>query len=265
MVTRHAPFTGKTMSDVIVAVLSKHPPLLTTYGAEVPHELERIIAKALRKDVDERYQSAKDLGLDLKALQKRMEFEAELERSGEGYKSVDSKQVSTPDKSAAHPISNAEPQQILTSPQAQTAATAASSEPRLTTSIARRRWKPAAAAAVFGLAAAAAGLYWRMDQPVTLTDRDVIVLAEFTNTTGDAVFDGTLRQGLLAQLEQSPFLSLLTDEQIAKTLVLMERPKDARTHPSIGARRLPAHRQQSKHRRIDIRHRRSVHSQRQGC
>ena len=84
MVTGHAPFTGKTMSDVIVAVLSKHPPLLTTYEADVPAELERIITKALRKDEEERYQSAKDLGLDLKALQKRSEFEAELERSGGG-------------------------------------------------------------------------------------------------------------------------------------------------------------------------------------
>ena len=77
------------------------------------------------------------------------------------------------------------------------------------------------------VAVVAAGLYWRLQTPVTLTDKDVIVLAEFTNTTGDPVFDGTLRQGLLSQLEQSPFLSFLTDEQIAKTLALMDVP---RTH-----------------------------------
>jgi hypothetical protein len=89
----------------------------------------------------------------------------------------------------------------------------------------------AATVVVLGLVAVvAAGLYWRLDVPVTLTDKDVIVLAEFTNTTGDSVFDGTLRQGLLSQLEQSPFLSLVTDDN-AKTLALMERPKDARlTH-----------------------------------
>jgi eukaryotic-like serine/threonine-protein kinase len=64
-----------------------------------------------------------------------------------------------------------------------------------------------------------------------LTEKDSIVLAEFTNTTGDPVFDGTLRQGLSSQLEQSPFLNLISDERIAQTLTLMSQPKDARlTH-----------------------------------
>jgi len=62
----------------------------------------------------------------------------------------------------------------------------------------------------------------------SLTDKDTIVLADFTNTTGDPVFDGTLRQGLSAQLEQSPFLNLLSDQRIAQTLSLMSQPKDAR-------------------------------------
>ena len=61
-----------------------------------------------------------------------------------------------------------------------------------------------------------------------LTDKDTIVLADFTNTTGDAVFDGTLRQGLEVQLEQSPFLSLVSDQRIQQTLRLMGQPADAR-------------------------------------
>jgi eukaryotic-like serine/threonine-protein kinase len=61
-----------------------------------------------------------------------------------------------------------------------------------------------------------------------LTEKDTVVLADFTNKTGDPVFDGTLRQGLSAQLEQSPFLSLISDERIAQTLTLMSQPKDAR-------------------------------------
>jgi eukaryotic-like serine/threonine-protein kinase len=60
-----------------------------------------------------------------------------------------------------------------------------------------------------------------------LTDKDTIVLADFTNSTGDPVFDGTLRQGLSAQLEQSPFLSLVSDQRIANTLALMSQPKGA--------------------------------------
>ncbi|HZQ23389.1 MAG TPA: winged helix-turn-helix domain-containing protein [Terriglobales bacterium] len=68
-------------------------------------------------------------------------------------------------------------------------------------------------------------------RPAKLTDKDTVVLADFANSTGDPVFDDALRQGLSSQLEQSPFLNLLSDDRIAKTLSLMSRPKDARlTH-----------------------------------
>jgi serine/threonine protein kinase/tetratricopeptide (TPR) repeat protein len=67
-----------------------------------------------------------------------------------------------------------------------------------------------------------------------LTDKDTIVLADFTNTTGDPVFDGTLRQGLSVQLEQSPFLSIITDQQIQQTLGLMGQPADAKLIPAIA-------------------------------
>jgi eukaryotic-like serine/threonine-protein kinase len=67
-----------------------------------------------------------------------------------------------------------------------------------------------------------------------LTDKDVLVLADFANTTGDPVFDGTLRQGLSIQLEQSPFLSIVSDEKIQQTLVLMGQPADAKLIPAIA-------------------------------
>ncbi|WHZ19170.1 MAG: Serine/threonine protein kinase [Rhodanobacteraceae bacterium] len=67
-----------------------------------------------------------------------------------------------------------------------------------------------------------------------LTNKDTIVLANFTNTTGDPVFDGTLRQGLSVQLEQSPFLSIVPDAQIQQTLELMGRKPDARLTPGIA-------------------------------
>ena len=67
-----------------------------------------------------------------------------------------------------------------------------------------------------------------------LTDKDTIVLAEFTNTTGDPVFDDTLRQGLAVQLQQSPFLSLISDERIRRTLPLMNQPADARLTPDLA-------------------------------
>jgi tetratricopeptide (TPR) repeat protein len=94
----------------------------------------------------------------------------------------------------------------------------------------RKLWLLAVAAAVVIVVAASLGGYYflRSRTPARLTDKDTVVLAEFTNTTGDPVFDGTLRQGLSAQLEQSPFLNLLSDQRVTQTLALMAQPKDAR-------------------------------------
>ena len=67
-----------------------------------------------------------------------------------------------------------------------------------------------------------------------LTDKSTIVLADFDNKTGDPVFDDTLRQGLSVELQQSPFLELISDQQVQQTLALMARPKDARLTPEIA-------------------------------
>jgi eukaryotic-like serine/threonine-protein kinase len=81
----------------------------------------------------------------------------------------------------------------------------------------------------------AGGLYYRSRrQAKRLTDKDTIVLADFTNTTGDAVFDGTLRQGLSVQLEQSPFLRIISDQQIQQTLQMMDQKPDAKLTPEIA-------------------------------
>jgi eukaryotic-like serine/threonine-protein kinase len=95
MVAGQLPFTGATLSDVIAAVLTKEPLPLSNYMPEVPGELERIITKALRKEQEERYQSVKELGLDLKTLKRRLEFEAERERPGKTEKSREPGRTST--------------------------------------------------------------------------------------------------------------------------------------------------------------------------
>ncbi len=90
------------------------------------------------------------------------------------------------------------------------------------------------AAAVVVLAAGiAGGLLWRARQARHLTERDTIVLGDFANSTGDAVFDDTLREGLSVELEQSPFLSLVPEEGIRQTLRMMERPANTRLTPEI--------------------------------
>src|SRR6266850_1739404 len=97
-----------------------------------------------------------------------------------------------------------------------------------------RRRKIVATVAVAVLAAGiAGGLFWRARQAPRLTEKDTIVLGDFANSTGDAVFDGTLREGLSVQLEQSPFLSLVSEEGIHQTLRMMERPANTRLTPEI--------------------------------
>jgi eukaryotic-like serine/threonine-protein kinase len=94
-------------------------------------------------------------------------------------------------------------------------------------------WGWIAAAVIFVLAAVGTGWFILHPKPV-LTGNDTVVLADFANSTGDSVFDGTLRQGLAVQLEQSPFLSLISDARIEQTLRLMDKPSDARLTPDIA-------------------------------
>jgi hypothetical protein len=94
-----------------------------------------------------------------------------------------------------------------------------------------------AMAAAAAIVVASGAVYLWQQQRVRasrLTDKDTIVLADFKNTTGDPVFDETLRQGMAAQLEQSPFLSLISDQRIRKTLALMKQSPDARLTPEIA-------------------------------
>jgi DNA-binding winged helix-turn-helix (wHTH) protein len=77
------------------------------------------------------------------------------------------------------------------------------------------------------------GLVWRARQARHLTEKDTIVLGDFTNSTGDAVFDGTLREGFSVELGQSPFLSLVPEEGIRQTLRMMKRPANTRLTPEI--------------------------------
>ncbi|HEV3481292.1 MAG TPA: winged helix-turn-helix domain-containing protein [Candidatus Acidoferrales bacterium] len=91
-----------------------------------------------------------------------------------------------------------------------------------------------ATVAVVTVVALVAGGYFYFYRTPKLTESDSIVLADFANTTGDPVFDGTLRQGLAVQLEQSPFLSIISDSRIQQTLRLMDKPPDTRVTPEIA-------------------------------
>jgi predicted Ser/Thr protein kinase len=95
------------------------------------------------------------------------------------------------------------------------------------------RWKAVIPAALV-VAAFVSGVYFYLHRTPKLTDKDTIVLADFTNTTGDPVFDGTLRQAMSVQLEQSPFLSLISEERVQQALRMMGQPSDARLTADIA-------------------------------
>jgi tetratricopeptide (TPR) repeat protein len=95
-------------------------------------------------------------------------------------------------------------------------------------------WKAIAAAVAAAILAVSAGTYLLLHRTPKLTDKDTIVLADFENKTSDPVFDDTLRQGLSLELQQSPFLSLIPDQQAQATLALMRQPRDVRVTPEIA-------------------------------
>ncbi len=100
----------------------------------------------------------------------------------------------------------------------------------------RRTWLALGTAGtlVLVVAVAATAIWLHHGRKSKLSEKDTIVLADFANSTNDSVFDGTLRQGLAVQLEQSPFLSLISDERIRQTLRLMGQPVDAKLTEEIG-------------------------------
>ena len=178
MLAARPPFPGDGNLAVMHAIVHDAPPKLRELRPDLPPEVDRIVARALEKDLARRYPSASEMAADLSAA---------LDGSG-----------GTPARFRA-----ARPARLMV---------------------------PAAAAV---LALLAAG-YLFLQRKTKLTDRDTVVLAEFENKTGDAVFDGTLRQGMAVQLEQSPFLSLVSEERIQHVLGLMGQPKDARLTPQVA-------------------------------
>src|SRR5438552_2764640 len=199
MAAGRQPFEGETASDVMSLILQKEPPPLAYSWPEVPAQLERIVRKALRKDKEERYQTIKDLLIDLRNLRKELELSAEMERS-------------------APPISA----RAMSSGQSAAAtAHSASSAEYIVTEIKQHKRAAVGALALILIASAASFFYFHRTKASPLTEKDTILIADFVNTTGDAVFDGALKQALAVQLEQSPFLNIFSDERVRETLRLM--------------------------------------------
>ncbi len=201
MATGKLPFVGASSGEICGAILHQQPAPILSANPDIPPALELIIRKALEKERELRYQHSSDMRTDLQRL-KRDTDSGRVLFSSSGKVAAAEKEIS--DRAGA---------------------------------LGRRsRAKLAACAALVLVLATSitAGLYYRSHRPKPLTDKDTIVLADFSNSTGDPVFDDTLKTGLSVSLHQSPFLNVLSDNKVAATLKLMTRAPDAKLTPEVA-------------------------------
>jgi len=196
MATGRMPFDGNSPGEISGAILFQQPPLPSQVNPQIVPGLEAIIGKALEKDRNLRYQHASDLRSDLQRLKR------DSETGRYSTSSLTASQVA-PAKAAAAP--------------------------------ATKRWAILAAAVVVVLIASiGGGLYYRSHRTPRLTDQDTIVIADFANSTGDPVFDDTLKTALAVTLKQSPFLNVLSDNRVAATLRLMTKAPGTKLTPEVA-------------------------------
>ena len=227
MVSGRQPFAAESAAASFSAILTHHQQPLARYSTEVPAELERIVSKALDKDREERYQSARDLLIDLRSLKHHFEFQKELDRS----KQPETTDAVSTAMTGGLAVATAKEPAIQTSEIA-----AVSTRSNITFLIGKiNQHKRMALITLLILIVAAVAIFSYFPRTHTLTEKDTILLADFVNTTGEPVFDGgTLKQGLAVQLQQSPFLNLVPDERVRQALRLMNKSPDERVTREVG-------------------------------
>jgi len=228
MATGHAPFERETAGTTFGAILHEKAETPTRSNPQVPLRMEEIILNALEKNRDLRYQRAADIRMDLQRLKR----DSESGRIATDHAGADA--VARPAERSVTAAFGAV--ELRSTGPFDSAHQGRLSGGAVTTQVPRRvklgRYITAACLVAMLLAG---GLYYRSHQQSNrLTEKDTIVLADFDNQTGDAVFDDALKRALAVELGQSPFLSVLSDRKVSETLRMMGRAANERVTVDVG-------------------------------
>ena len=221
MSTGALPFRGDTSGLITDAILNRAPVAPVRLNPDLPAKLEDVINKALEKDRKLRYQNASDMRTDLRRLKRDTES---------GHSAV----VNVP--AEAEEVASGSSGALRTTPQpsSRSAATFAQATPRPESAPKPSAWRRGGllAGAAIVILGVAGYFYFRPSHKLSGTDS--IVLADFTNTTGDAVFDETLKQALAVKLGESPFLNIVPENRLRATLRFMGRSPDERLSSAVA-------------------------------
>ena len=224
MATGALPFRGDTSALIFNAILERAPIPAIRLNPDLPPKLEDIINKALEKDRDLRYQNAADIRTDLKRLKR----EAETGRVGAASSST----VLTAQETNLQ--SGSQPPAPTSSPAAAAPTSSRSVKPAEVETEKPGKVRKIAISAALLLALAGTVIFFYSHRSPQLTEKDTIVVGDFANTTGDPVFDDTLKQALSVSLQQSPYLNVLSDAKVAATLRMMTQPPNTRLTPEVA-------------------------------